>query len=275
MDTLLLYSIITGIFLALLLFVFNQGYKFANLFLAGFFLITSLFILAQYSGLYGHSIQLTALIGSSITPFAFLIGPFAYFYFRSVFRDNATLSKKDYLHFALFALEFIGMVPYYLSSWEYKQQVASILISENWHVTHLNLNVIFRSPINTYLRPLHLLFYLVMQWRLLIFYKRMPASNKIKSEQYPVINRWATVFTIVYTCFLICFAVVSVLLLQFNTRSAFIANSSVWLLIGTIMIVVLNLLPFLFPQLLYGVPRYKKQESPIISSEQSVVLPNQ
>ena len=250
--------------------MFNKGYKLANIFLAGFFLLTSLFLLAQYSGLYGQSVALAAIIGSSITPFVFLIGPFSYFYFRGVFTDDARLSKKDYLHFAIFIVEFIGMIPYYFSSWGYKLQIASTLISENWNVTHLNLNFLFPSPINSYLRPLHLLFYLLMQWLLLIRYKKTSANQKVKSDQYSIINRWATTFTIVYTCFLICFALISYLLLKFDTRTAFIYHSSFVLLTGTILIVILNLLPFLFPQLLYGAPRYQVQNSNIQLSEVSM-----
>ncbi len=68
----------------------------ANRFLAEFFFFISLFILSQYSGLYGHPEILAALFGSAPTPFVFLIGPLAFFYVRSVLRDNARLSKSDY-----------------------------------------------------------------------------------------------------------------------------------------------------------------------------------
>ena len=256
MDSLIIYSIITGIFLGFLLLIFNRGYTSANIYLSGFFITTSAFLLAQYSGLFGKSIVLAALTASSVTPFIFLIGPFSFLYFRSIYRDNASLSKFDYLHFLMFILEFIGMIPYYFSSWENKIEVANVLLSDDWHVTHLNLNILFKSPINSYLRPLHLIFYLFLQWRLLVRQRNM--SRKLISDrntQYRLIEKWSFIFTIIYSLFLLSFAILTYFLFKYDKRSIFIEHSGVLLLLASILIVLLNLLPFLFPQILYGAPR--------------------
>ncbi len=255
MNVALLFSCITGMLLSFILLFFNKGYKTANRFLAGFFFFISLFILSQYSGLYGDSEVLAALFSSSPTPFVFLIGPFSFFYVRSIFRDNTHLSKADYLHFLLFALEFIGMLHYYLSSWEYKLSVARILLSNDWHVTQLSLNQIFVSPINSFLRPFHIIFYLVLGWSIIMKYYAKSKRPFIPFLQSQIVKHWLFSFFWVFTIFSICYCLLSVNLFMYNTRQEFQTNSGLLLLIGSLSVLLLNIFILLFPQILYGLPR--------------------
>jgi len=268
MSVILLYSYITGILLSFIFFFYNGGYKTANRYLAGFFFFISLFVLSQYSGLYGDSEVMAALLASAPTPFVFLIGPFSFLYVRSVLRDSTKLRPADYLHFVLFALELAGMLSYYFSSWEYKLSVARVLLSENWQVTHLGLNTIFVSPVNSYLRPLHLLTYVMLQWWLLRKYYRQSGRQQVPILQQRVMRRWLLFQTITFSVFLLCFALISVHLFIYDTRTAFRTNSWLLLLAGAGSVIVLTLCTLLFPQVLYGLPKIyavKEPEQPATS----------
>ncbi len=255
MNITLLFSSLTGILLSFILFFFNKGYKTANRYLAGFFFFISLFILSQYSGLYGHSEVLAALFASAPTPFVFLIGPLAFLYVRSVLRDNTKLSKSDYLHFILFVLQFIGMIHYYISPWEYKLSIARILLSDDWHVTQLSLNKLFVSPINSYLRPLHIAFYIFLGWHIIIKYYKRPKLSLLPIYQKQIVKRWLFSFFSVFSVFLICYCLISVNLLIYDTKQSFQSKSEFLLLIASISALTLNIFILLFPQILYGLPR--------------------
>lgn len=255
MHVALLLSSITGIVLSFILFFFNKGYKTANRYLAGFFFFISLFILSQYSGLYGQSEVLAAIFASAPTPFVFLIGPLSFFYIRSVLRDHSGLSKADAFHFLLFLLEFIGMIPYFFSSWEYKLEVARVLLSDDWHVTHLSLNKIFVSPINSFLRPLHILAYMGLGWYLMLSYYRKPMRSFTPLAQTRLVKKWLFIFISVFTAFTVCYCLLTVNLLIYSSKQLFQANSTALLLAGSVSVLALNIFTLLFPQILYGLPR--------------------
>lgn len=275
MNFALLFCCIIGIFLSFILLFYNKGYKTANKYLGGFFFFISLFILSQYSGLYGNSEVFVAVFASAPTPFVFLIGPLSYLYIRSVLKDDSTLKKRDALHFILFLLEFAGMVPYYLSSWENKLSVARTILSDDWHVTHLSLNVIFVSPINSYLRPLHILFYLVFDFSLLRLYYNRSKKGLVPANQAQIVKKWLLAFMTVFAFFLIVYCLVTLNLLKFSTRHEFQANSPVLMFTGSLALVLLNIIPFLFPQILYGLPRIiALTDPPLVGPSTDAIIEN-
>lgn len=256
MDTLLQFGYIGGICLSLILFFYNHGFKTANRYLAAFFFFCSLFVYSQYLGLYSHSLLMTTLFASSLTPFSFLMGPFFYLYVRSILRDNTILSRQDYLHFLIFALEFTGMIPYYFSSWESKISIAQIIISNEWDIIHLNVNQIFRSPINNYFRPIYLITYLFFTWVLLIKYYRKPNLLRVPVLQQKLINKWILLMTTTFTLLLLAYFMLTVNLIIYHmSKIEFRAEAGLYLLIISMGLVGLNALTLLFPQILYGLPR--------------------
>ena len=61
-------------------------------------------------------------------PFKFLLGPLLFFYLRNIVHPESTITKKDSIHFALFALFFVLSVPVYFQGkegayFQYLQQV--------------------------------------------------------------------------------------------------------------------------------------------------------
>ena len=104
MNVPIVYLCLFSIFLSLILLFYNKGYKTANLFLFGYLFISSTFLLSQYFLIYGKSIYLIGFFISEFQSFFFLIGPLAYFYLRSIFRDTIKFSKADYFHFLPFIL---------------------------------------------------------------------------------------------------------------------------------------------------------------------------
>jgi hypothetical protein len=117
MASFLIYIFLTAMVLSLIIVFIKRGYTRANLFLGGYFFFCSFTNLVVNFGLYGDSPFWTALLGTNFWPVIFLIGPFAFFYVRSILTDDPKIKGYDYFHFTLFLLQLAGMIPYYLSSW--------------------------------------------------------------------------------------------------------------------------------------------------------------
>lgn len=273
MSEVLIYCSVTGIIFALILLFYNKGHKTANRYLAGFFFFISLFVLSQYSGLYSNSRVLAALLASSPTPFFFLIGPFFFLYTRSILSDDAGLKRGDYLHFLLFVLEFAGMIPYYLSSWESKLTVADTLLSNDWKVTQLGLNRLFVSPVNSYLRPLHITSYLIASWYWIWMHRQLAKSAWYQDSQHKLAWRWLITLQSVFTLFLVCYGINTVNLFLYASKQAFRANSAIFLFLATISFILLNVFTLLFPQILYGIPRWDKSTRSDSADEQKNDVP--
>jgi AraC-like DNA-binding protein len=252
----------------LVLLYFNKGYLTANRYLAVFLFAASLCALENFYVYYGKSLNKIAFF-TCIHAFFYLIGPFAFFYMRSILRDNSLLSKTDYLHFALFALSFIGYVPYFFSSWDYKLMVAQNLYSANWNIAPFHLNSIFPHKIDQALNVLHPYFYSIALWYLLWHYKKKTNNPKLYKSQHKLIRNWLLVFASILTIITINFTIVMVYVWLYDDKSIFLNRASVALLFASLVYVGMNLVIFFFPHIMYGLPIDLKLESMAIEEKQT------
>jgi hypothetical protein len=100
--------------LSALIFIFNKGYRSANLYLAVFFFFISLYLLDTYVILFSKSTFWVTIFITLIPTSFYIIGPFSFFYVRSIVRDNTSLSLLDYWHFGFFFHCFVGFFALYI-----------------------------------------------------------------------------------------------------------------------------------------------------------------
>ena len=116
-----------GIFLSVILLLFN-GRKFtSSIYLGLFFLLLSLYGGYQYVLLYSKSAKLMGLLLFNLsftTSPVYLIGPMIYLYVRSVLTDNSKLKGYDFLHFLPAVIYFIAALPNAFIPWEDRMEVA-------------------------------------------------------------------------------------------------------------------------------------------------------
>ena len=268
MDSTIAFTCLLGVFLPLILLYFNKGYLTANRYLAIFLFVISLYVLKNFYFFYGESVNRVAFF-TCVHAFFYLISPFAFFYMRSILRDNASLSKTDYFHFALFVLSFLGYIPYLFSSWDYKNLVASNLLSENWDTASFHLNSLFPHKIDQALHLLQAYFYSMSLWYLVWYYKKKISSRITQSSQYPIIRRWLLVFACIFTIITINFTVVMAHASLYDDKSIFLNRASETLLFASLVYIGMNMVMLLFPHILYGLPLDVKVESTSLSSNTS------
>ncbi len=268
MDSTIAFTCLLGLFLPLVLLYFNKGYLTANRYLASFLFVASLYVLENFYFFYGKSLNKIAFF-TCVHAFFYLIGPFAFFYMRSILRDNSKLIKTDYLHFVLFVLSFIGYTPYFFSSWDYKLMVAQNLYSENWNIAPFHLNSIFPHKIDQVFNVLHTYFYSIALWYLLWHYKKPANRSIIHTNQYKLIKNWLIIFASILTIITINFTVAMANVWLYDDKSIFLNRASVALLFASLVYVGMNMVILFFPHIMYGLPVDLKLESMATEEKQA------
>ena len=250
MNVPIVYLCAFSVFLTLTLLFYNKGYKGANRFLSGYLFSSALFLVTQYFFIYSKSVAFTAFFVTGFPSLYFLIGPFAYFYARSIFQDTINLSKKDYLHFLPFVIIIIGAIPFLFSSWEYKMFIGQLIVDKTFMASNYNINFLVPKIINQLIRPPYALFYLVLISREFI-------KNKLVFKSFlhaKVIKIWLVLFYIFFS--LIGFFYIIVQLAFYLNINFFFDNFWFYYLINGIGFIYLafHFALVLFPQIVYGLP---------------------
>jgi AraC-like DNA-binding protein len=250
------YTDLIAIFLSATIMLRGSWFNKSNLFLGAYFMVTAFIPLVFCFGYKGDSLFWTALFLGNAIPFYFLVGPLAFFYVRSVLTDQSKLSKFDYLHFLIFFVQLLFMLPYLFTSWEHKLAIAQIIESGDSRQLSLNL-LILPDIINSFLGMLHLLFYLVL---IVYTWWRCKKANEIKSFNnlsFKFTERWLVLFFLAVVVFLVNTFFISLSNLVTPSRSEFLANFPVFVKYTAIvhLIILGGLLSF--PEIMYGLPRIK------------------
>ena len=249
-----------GIFLSILLLVYNKGYKSTNVYLGLFLFLSNLITLSLYLHIFSNSKAVLAFVMSiPINPSAYTLGPLAYLYVRSIFRDNARFTKYDGLHIVIFAINFIGRLPYNLAGWEEKLSIANEIIKHSWEgISFSNKNNILPIRINSLLKGFHFFLYLILIWGLILKNKFNISSFGKVGKQLKIVKNWLFFFVIVVT-FLATFFVLIILLFLISKDNRITFQHEGKILFSFIFIGLITLILglVLFPQILYGIPLEK------------------
>jgi AraC-like DNA-binding protein len=240
-------------FLPLVVLFYNKGYLSANRYLAGFLFFSALYLLENFYFFYGKSFFRIAFF-TTTHAFFYLIGPCAFFYVRSILKDNSKLGKIDYLHFVLFAISLVGYVPYFFSSWDHKLNIAQNIYSENWDMAEFHINKIIPHKIDQGLNLLHTYSYAIGLWYLLWRHKKIANKPIVVTSQYRLIRNWLFVFTGLVTIITLNFTVTMANMWLYNDKSIFLNKASVALLFAAIIYVGMNMTVMFFPNIMYGLP---------------------
>jgi AraC-like DNA-binding protein len=250
MNVPVVYLCAFSVFLSLTLLFYNKGYKGANRFLSGYLFCSALFLVTQYFFIYSKSVRLTTIFVTGMPSMFFLIGPMAYFYVRSIFRDKVKLSKTEYLHFLPFVIIFLGLIPFFFSTWEYKIFIGQLIVNKTFMASNYNINFLVPKIINQLIRPPFALFYLVLISR--EFFINKNVFNSFSHDR--VIKIWLGLFFLLFSLTAVFYTIVQ-LTFYLNIKFLF-ENLWVYFFINSIALIylVFNFSLVLFPQILYGLP---------------------
>ena len=251
----LLYLSLAGVFLSAILLYFYAGIYRANIFLGLFFLTISLYGINQYAMLYSKNVFLVALVITNISFTSYLIGPMLYWYIRSTLSDSSRLKWTDLLHLLPVLVYLAAALPYILTNFSYKVEIAKEIINNVGFVATFKFTVLSEifSNITLYLsRPLLILVYTLWSVGLLIRYWLQGKESHVLSGQIFMI-KWLSVFLGFQLLLTLCHLT--------SIFMTFTVGSDVFYTLNTLQFLsVLGLIgllssPFIFPNILYGMPR--------------------
>jgi AraC-like DNA-binding protein len=246
-----------GIFFSALLIIYNKGYKSANIYLGLFLFLFNFIILSNYLFLYNESnVTIAFLLSIPINASAFAIGPLAFLYVRSILKDDTQFSKKDWLHFILFAIIFFGRLPYNLSSWDGKLLLADKIINNSWRsLSNATLNHFLPLRISYKLKGLHFLIYLIAIWYIVLKSRVKRTSSLVFLKQQKIVQNWLYFFALTVSILGIIFGMILFPNVKDKLTYQFEANILFMLVFSGLLVLILGLI--LYPQILYGIPKEK------------------
>jgi len=250
----LFYISLLLVLLSLILIVYNWKLNNNAIFIGLFFSLIGIYGLVHYLVVYGNSVFWFAVFYTHFSPLFLLAGPFLYFYVRGTLNDRQGLKSKDALHFIPAIIHFIGVLPYCISSFSYKESIAKMIIANIDNLKKIKVNMFFDSEFNSIFRLLLLSFYIIYTIIFLIkFQKNKKKFQNIPRKQYNVIYRWLSILLGLVSLLTLNFFVLSfcffyfeeskfkhiVIVINFITGASFI-----FLAFGVLF----------FPEILYGLP---------------------
>ena len=198
---------------------------------------------------------LAVLLCIPIRGSAYLVGPLAYLYVKSIIQDNSRFNKYDGLHFIMFGIIFIGSFPYNLTSWFVKYQAANDIINHSWNsLNYPDINKFLSSRVNYALKGIHIFLYLIGIWTIIIKYEVKKLSFDKIVKQQKIINHWLIFFAVIVTCLFVIISIKFVTYLVVEDKFTLQFEGKILFAIVFMGCLVLILGLILFPQILYGMP---------------------
>jgi len=263
----LLYISLLLVLLAVILIVYNWKLNNNAVFIGLFFSLIAIYGLTHYFAVYGKSAFWLALFYNHFSPFFLLAGPFLYFYVRGTLKDRQGLKRKDAIHFVPALIHLIGVIPYFLSSFEYKKSVAKMIVNNVDTVKKIRVNIFFDSEFNFTIRLLFLTIYVIFSFILLRkFSKKKNKFQNTPRKQYIIITRWLNLLLTLVSLLIINFVILCYYFLYFEESHlkdiVIIINSTTG-----ISFVFLAFGVLLFPEILYGLPNNNLIKSKIATKK--------
>jgi len=245
-----------GIFFSILLLTYNKGYKSANIYLGLFLFSFNIITLTHYFYAYNNSKELIAFVWSvPINGLAFAIGPLAFLYVRSILMDSSFFTKQDWVHFILFAIIFLGRLPFNFESWEAKLVLADEFIHDSWgNFSNSKLNVLLPVRINYLIKGLHFLLYLLAIWYLILTTKFKKSSKNEYPKQVKIVSNWLFIFAVIVSFLGFLFSRIILTFLDAEDRITLQNEGNILFSLVFVGFLIFIIVLVLYPQILYGLP---------------------
>jgi len=236
-----------------LLFFLNKTNR-ANIYLIIFFLINSIYGLTNHSIFSSKSPILVAILFINSMPLYALSGPSLYFYFRTTLNGgNARLRGWDYLHFLPAFVLLLNVLPYILTPFEYKLEMANELILNTSKFVMIDQPII-SSKHSFAFRPFHLFIYLIIC--AFTYFRHVKKQHESLIPVFKI--RWNRNWYFIFLLFLfftfLPYLIISLTYLFYGPTA--LTNPLVIMIINftTASFFFSNLSILLFPKELYGIP---------------------
>lgn len=239
------------ILLSFVLIVYTKKSSSNTVYLALFFIISSLFGIAHHFVFQTSNLFWIAVFFNHFVPFMFLIGPFLYFYVRGTLNETKKLSGKDILHFVPALISLIGTIPYYFTPFATKISIAQQLIDHVNSLRNINVNLFYDAGESFVLRSILCLCYVLYSGYQVIVYCK---NNTNRTKQQKEVLRWLTIL-ISATLIIVSLFLMMAFEAAFVKISETIADGYTFYITTGVLYFLMTLALLRFPSILYSIPK--------------------
>ncbi len=246
-----------GIFTSFLLIYYLSSLNRSNAFLALFFLCCNWVVLVYYGLHYTQNLFWEGLCFVHFLPLSYLLGPFLFFYVKTLVTDKRKLEKFDFIHLIPAAFIAINCLPFTTLPFDQKAKIAHEIINITEKYTLDFQFVSFEFILVS--RSLHLLAYCLFS---LIYFTVHSQQTKTKfgqlSTNHGILKRWiyllcAIQFVISSNSVLHMLTVVGIYFdFQSDAYTQIFTSKQHYFAVAGGGFFLQNLFLFLFPKILYG-----------------------
>ena len=135
-----LFLSLLSMILALVVLAFNWKVNRNALFLSLLMILIATLQIRQYLSLTGTHPFWLAIFINNPAPLWSMIGPCLWFYVRNVLTDRLEFRRSDWLHTLPFWISLVGILPYLVTPFSYKLDVANLFIQNLQDVRNIRFN---------------------------------------------------------------------------------------------------------------------------------------
>jgi AraC-like DNA-binding protein len=250
----------------MLLFTKNAAKSYAD-YVLSFLLLVHCWSVILFLVLYSEYILLFPHVFKTGLPLNFLIAPCSYLYVRAVLLNEKKFQKRDVIHLIPFFIVLINYIPFYLLP--VNEKVTVIQNSLNYWPDTLKYQAGFLPEnFSILFRLILAIIYLVLQWNLILSYKKVHKESSIQIQISNVL-KWLKLFTITST--VIFFGIIGFMLTVFFLPSYY--NDDLLMQIPSLLVsvgfFVMAAYLLTHPEILSGLPfvKYKEVPSDVINDK--------
>jgi AraC-like DNA-binding protein len=250
----------------MLLFTKNAAKSYAD-YVLSFLLLVHCWSVILFLILYSEYILQFPHVFKTGLPLNFLIAPFSYLYVRAVLFNEKKIQKRDLIHLIPFVIVLINYIPFYLLP--VNEKVTVIQNSLNyWPDTFKYQAGFLPENFSILFRLILAIIYLVLQWNLILSYKKVHKESSIQIQISNVL-KWLKLFTITST--VIFFGIIGFMLTGFFLPSYY--NNDLLMQIPSLLVsvgfFVMAAYLLTHPEILSGLPfvKYKEVPSDVINDK--------
>lgn len=255
----------------MLLFTKNAAKSYAD-YILSLLLLVHCWSVILFLILYSEYILLFPHVFKTGLPLNFLIAPLSYLYVRAVLLNEKKFQKRDLIHLIPFIIVFFNYIPFYLLPVSEKVKVIQNSLNY-WPDTFKYQAGFLPENFSILFRLILAIIYLVLQWNLILSYKKIHKESSIQIQISNVL-KWLKLFTITST--VIFFGIIGFMLTVFFLPSYY--NDDLLMQIPSLLVsvgfFVMAAYLLTHPEVLSGLPfvKYKEVQSDVIN-DKSYMLP--
>jgi AraC-like DNA-binding protein len=188
-----------------------------------------------------------------------MTGACLFFYVRSVLTDRLTFRKSDLLHTIPFWVNLAGTLPYILTPFSYKLEVANLFIHKMSEARDVRFNALMGNEMNLLSRyAIQIGYALACLWMLAGFHlRRRQASSRSSGKGGTMIIPWLLAVSVFVLLVGVYYFVGASLYFRHPSLERTLVSVYREVYIIGVVLTFLPSLVLVFPEILYGIPRQR------------------